>query len=200
MIQQSFTTVAGREYVVSFASQPHPGATGSVVPGSQEMTVRVVGATTVLSETVTQRQTRDEGDWSHAADDWTDVSYTFTADSTLSTLSFESTTEGCGCLMLDDIDVSPLNGPGKGKGKNKGKGMGGGASGSTSTAMFSGSTGTSSTLVASAMVGVVVLIGGILVARRRLGPKTNMDVDEESDTPARDVQVPSTTDNEAFAF
>lgn len=93
-ISQSFATVAGTEYNLTFVYANNPY--GTTVAGGPTATVTIDGATTALAHNTS----------TVANMDWKLFAVTFTASSALTTLSFASTSGGTGGIALDAIDVS----------------------------------------------------------------------------------------------
>ncbi len=91
-IAQSFATVAGQSYTVSFAMSGNPDRAGN-----KSVRVSVAGVSNDFTHVGVARPLV-----------WTSQSFGFTAVSSLSTLSFASLTAGSWGVALDDVQVTQI--------------------------------------------------------------------------------------------
>jgi choice-of-anchor C domain-containing protein len=103
-ISQSFATIVGKEYALTFAYSNNPHG-GSTIPAFA--TVSLQGSSSLLSTIITH------GDAAPSSMNYQPFTYSFVADSTSTTLSFTSLSGSTmGGIVLDAVAVNAVPEPG----------------------------------------------------------------------------------------
>jgi hypothetical protein len=90
-------TTAGQEYVLTYQLNAHQGCGGN----EKRMNTYVDGA--LLAEETFKRS----GNWADHQQQWQTKGYTVVAAGPTVTLAFESISDSCGCMLLDDVQLIP---------------------------------------------------------------------------------------------
>lgn len=98
-ISQVLFTDPGSTYTLTFMYESHAGCNANGATTEMYVALTSASSTVLKNFSVTHINT---GSW---ALNWSSTSATFVATTPQTTLSFTSVTSGCGCMLIDDVNV-----------------------------------------------------------------------------------------------